>query len=198
MHELTRRGNYQKYLSRNPVQRFLIWYFHRWVNELLRAGGAATFLDVGCGEGFTVQRYLSAHSQYPVHGVDHDFPALVHARRTNPGAVFLQGDVGCLPFAAGSFDAVVCLEVLEHLPNPLPALLELRRVTSKYCLLSAPNEPLFSGANLLRGKNARRLGSDAEHVQKWSAAQFVRMIAGHFQVQRVVYPFPWVMVLCTK
>jgi len=198
MHELTRRGNYQKYLNRNPLQRFLIWYFHRWVNELLGASGATTFVDVGCGEGFTVQRFLSAHNQYLVHGVDRDFPALLGARRTNPGIVFLQGDVESLPFAAGSFDAVLCLEVLEHLADPIPALSELRRVTSKYCLLSVPNEPLFSAANFLRGKNARRLGSDAEHVQKWSARQFVRMIAAHFQVQRVVYPFPWVMILCTK
>jgi ubiquinone/menaquinone biosynthesis C-methylase UbiE len=196
--EVPRTGNYQKYASRNPMQRFLIWYFHRWVHEFLGTTGASSVLDVGCGEGFTITRLSGLNRKLPILGLDSHFPALVQASEANPGVVFCLGDAGCLPFASDSYEAVICLEVLEHLPDPCRALEELRRVTSRYCLISVPNEPFFRAANLLRGKNLRRLGNDPEHVHNWTARQFLEMINAHFALERVVYPFPWVMALCTK
>ncbi len=196
--ELTRRGNYQKYLSGNPLQRLLIWYFHRWVNRLLETTTATTILDVGCGEGFTIERLSRSANDRLIRGVDNDLHALLRARETNPRVVFYMGDVECLPFASDAFDVVLCLEVLEHLRDPLTALQELGRVTSKHCLISVPNEPFFMAANLLRGKNVRAWGNDPEHVRNWTATQFLRLVRRHFRVETVVYPFPWVMALCTK
>lgn len=43
--------------------------------------------------------------------------------------VDVVGDVMALPFADGAFDAVSCEEVLEHVPQPLRAARDLRRVT---------------------------------------------------------------------
>ncbi|TKJ28562.1 MAG: hypothetical protein CEE40_11375 [Chloroflexi bacterium B3_Chlor] len=56
--ECSRRGNLQKYQNRKLVQRFLIWCFHQRVGELVASTGAETVLDVGCGEGFTIERLL--------------------------------------------------------------------------------------------------------------------------------------------
>jgi SAM-dependent methyltransferase len=39
----------------------------------------------------------------------------------------IQGDAQSLPFEDGSFSAVVCLEVLEHLPDFKKAVLEIHR-----------------------------------------------------------------------
>ena len=197
-HTLSPRGNYQKYVNRNPTQRLLIWYFHRWVNRLVEISGATRLLDVGCGEGFTIERLIRVNDHLRIQGLDHHLPALVEATETNPGIIFFLGDITCLPFASDSFEAVLCLEVLEHLADPVPALEELGRVTSKYCLISVPNEPFFMGANLLRGKNVYAWGNDPEHLQKWTADRIVRMIREHFEVEKVVYPFPWVMALCRK
>jgi SAM-dependent methyltransferase len=47
-----------------------------------------------------------------------------------PGArlgVFTNVDLGAQPFADASFDLVVTQDVLEHLPEPLPALREIHR-----------------------------------------------------------------------
>jgi ubiquinone/menaquinone biosynthesis C-methylase UbiE len=194
----SRRGNLQKYLSRNPLQRFLIWYFHRRVGELVAASGASGILDVGCGEGFTIDRLLSTDGHLPIQGLDYDFRALLQAKEKHPHVVFQMGDIRRLPFAADRFELVLCLEVLEHLPDPPAALEELRRVSCRHCLISVPNEPFFMLANSLRGKNIRMWGNDPEHLHNWTARQFIHMMEDYFQVERVLYPFPWVLALCRK
>ncbi len=48
-----------------------------------------------------------------------------------------------LPAATGEFDAVLAIEVLEHLADPAPFLAELARVTRRHAIFSVPNlEPL--------------------------------------------------------
>jgi SAM-dependent methyltransferase len=39
----------------------------------------------------------------------------------------LQADASFLPFEAGAFDAIICSELLEHVPDPRPVLEEMRR-----------------------------------------------------------------------
>src|SRR5207244_2955754 len=53
-----------------------------------------------------------------------------------------RADVGePLPFGDGAFDCAVCLELLEHLPEPLGLLAEIRRVLKPAgrLVLSVPN-----------------------------------------------------------
>jgi ubiquinone/menaquinone biosynthesis C-methylase UbiE len=49
-----------------------------------------------------------------------------------------QADVEALPFPDKSFDYVLCLETLEHAPNPISALNELARVCRKKIHLTIP------------------------------------------------------------
>jgi SAM-dependent methyltransferase len=42
--------------------------------------------------------------------------------------VNVDGDIQALPFASGSVDGVLCIEVLEHLPKPQTAVDEIHRV----------------------------------------------------------------------
>ena len=51
-----------------------------------------------------------------LHGVDVSEEMLVHARRTVPEADFSWYDGGKLPFADQSFDVVVAVCVLHHIP----------------------------------------------------------------------------------
>lgn len=76
-------------------------------------------LDVGAGDG------LIAHVIGAV-GIEFDEIAVAFARQHDVDVV--QGDAGKLPYESKSFDTVFLGDVIEHLPDPLPALREAHRV----------------------------------------------------------------------
>ena len=207
-------GNLQKHLNPNPVQRYLLRRFHRQIASLLKATGAERVLDAGCGEGFVISYLLQRNDGLTITGIDCSPEAIEVAcqmvppvlsgacpepgRRVEGGVLFDVGDLREMPYSDDSFDLVMCLEVLEHLPDPHKGLRELRRVTSAHCLLSVPHEPFFRATNFLRGKHVPAWGRDPEHLQHWTARQFHRLVGQYFKIRRFVYSFPWMIVLGCK
>ena len=104
--------------------------------------------------------------------------------------------VQALPFADRSMDAVLCLEVLEHLERPQLALAELARVARHRVILSVPHEPYFRLGNLVRGKHLSGWGNHPEHVQHWNPATFQSFLQPTFAEVRVVEAFPWIVASC--
>ncbi|WOJ92530.1 methyltransferase domain-containing protein [Congregibacter variabilis] len=95
-------------------------------------------LDLGCGEGRHVIAACALDGVDAV-GVDLSLNDLATARErmqefrgdaAEDSALFLllAGDALRLPFADASFDAVICSEVLEHIPDYRSALTEIARV----------------------------------------------------------------------
>lgn len=72
-------------------------------------------LDLGCGCGVPVARDLAARGHRVV-GVDLSDVQIERARRLVPGARFVREDAAEVAFAPASFDLVVCLYMLIHLP----------------------------------------------------------------------------------
>ncbi|MCD4737696.1 MAG: class I SAM-dependent methyltransferase [Anaerolineae bacterium] len=192
-------GNLQKYQSSNPLQRFLIARFLRKVGSLVAALPVAEVLDVGCAESF-VSRYLAgvAGLRLSFAGVDIDAAALKRGQAVFPQMLRSFGNITALPFATEQFDLVLCTEVLEHLPEPLLGLRELRRVTRGYCLLSVPHEPWFRALNFLRGKHVRQGGNDPEHLQNWTGRRFAAFVSREFEVISAQRSLPWYIVLGKK
>lgn len=190
-------SNLRKHTSGNPLQRALLDRFHHAAAGLLDRAAPAPrrILDAGCGEGFAMRAVLGAHGAEVV-GLDGSPGALRVAATLNPGRRFAAGDLLDLPFPARSFDLVACMEVLEHLDDPAGGLAELRRVSARWLLLSVPHEPLFRGANFLRGKNLRALGNDPGHVNHWSARGFLRFANTQCRVAEWRTSFPWTIALC--
>jgi SAM-dependent methyltransferase len=72
-------------------------------------------LDIGCGCGLPVARCLTA-AGHRVTGVDISDVQIERARRLVPDTTFIRADAAQLHFPPGSFDAIVCLYTLIHMP----------------------------------------------------------------------------------
>jgi SAM-dependent methyltransferase len=179
------------------VVRRLVERFLRRVASLVEADRPGRILEVGCGEAVVLQYLAERVRSARFVGVELDPAALARGRARCPQVPLLQGDVYDLPFARGTYDLVICLEVLEHLAEPARALREIRRVSRAACLVSVPHEPFFRLGNLLRGKNVGRLGNPSDHVQHWGARDFGAFCAQHLAVRITTTSFPWLLVYGT-
>ncbi|HLP44001.1 MAG TPA: class I SAM-dependent methyltransferase [Candidatus Nanoarchaeia archaeon] len=190
--------NFKKHTSTKVLQRFLINRFFNTLLGELALIKPATILDVGCGEGFTLERLRKAGIGEKTIGVDFLERAIKIGKEVHPHLDLRQGNVYHLDFPDNSFDYVLCLEVLEHLEHPEKALAELRRVAKMGCIISVPREPLFRLANFVRGKNLSRWGNDIEHIQHWSSTAIARLVSGYFKVNQIRKPFPWTIIVGKK
>lgn len=92
-------------------------------------------LDVACGAGGLVAE-VAPHVERAI-GIDLSDGMLEIARSrwlstdSQPGNLeFLQGPSDALPFADGSFTALVCTTALHHFPDPQRSIEEMARVLS--------------------------------------------------------------------
>ena len=83
------------------------------LTEGLVAG--ARILDLGCGAGVPYTASLS--ERFAVTGVDISRGQLALARRLAPRATFLRADMSALTFKPASFDAIVALYSIIHVPR---------------------------------------------------------------------------------
>lgn len=109
-----------------PADALLVW---NWRARLWRRVEGPRVLDAGIGTGLNIEHYRTGLS---VTGIDRGKWVLERARRrAHKAAVdvtLVQGDVGEMPFADGSFDAVVTTFVFCSVVDPDRALGELWRV----------------------------------------------------------------------
>lgn len=80
-----------------------------------RIPAGSAVLDVGCGSGVPVARTLVA-AGHRVTGMDISEVQIRRAQERVPQAEFIRGDATTLTFDPASFDAVVCLYALIHIP----------------------------------------------------------------------------------
>lgn len=90
------------------------------------AAGRNRLLDAGCGKGKFLQKF--AQNDFAVTGIEPSELLLNVAVKNNPGFVLKKASVTEIPFPDNSFDFVVCIEVLEHIPDINMALREMARV----------------------------------------------------------------------
>jgi ubiquinone/menaquinone biosynthesis C-methylase UbiE len=103
--------------------------------EVARTALAATrgerILDVGCGPGFFCAELLEEVGEHGwVAGLDASPQMLALAKRRcakRENITFLQADATSLPVDDASFDAALCVQVLEYVSDYSKALAELHR-----------------------------------------------------------------------
>lgn len=109
---------------------------------------AGRVLNAGCGEGAYCPWLESRPGVTRIDNIDLDIPAGYAALHPDPRHHLQSGSLTALPYADASFDAALCTEVLEHIPDHEAAVAELARVMkpggtliASVPLLPAPFDP---------------------------------------------------------
>jgi len=133
-------------------------------------------LDIGCGTGETMSFIKALVKEVEVYGIDTSKIAVSYSKSRGHKKVYLAG-AGKLPFAANFFDAVVMLDVLEHIQDAKQALAEAKRVLKKrgVMIVSCPAmQILWSDHDANQGhvkryarKDLRKLAKDAGLKVEW-------------------------------
>lgn len=96
-------------------------------------------LDIGCGDGLLLSRLR----QVGISGQGVELSPKAISLCNQRGILAVHANIDCddLPFENGSFDLVVCSEVIEHLFDPDHLLMEINRVLalSGHLILTTPN-----------------------------------------------------------
>jgi SAM-dependent methyltransferase len=120
-------------------QRHVVVY--RRAAELVRG---KRVLDAGCGEGYGTS--MLAQAAATAKGVDLEAAVIRRAAARYANASFDAANLVALPYPDESFDAVVSLQVIEHIHTPQEFLAECARVLvpGGLLLVSTPNRLTFS------------------------------------------------------
>lgn len=126
-------------------------------------------LDAGCGDGLGT-RFLARVAREVV-GVDASARAIAACRATwRVGNLrFEQGDVATDAIPGGTYEVVVCLQLLEHLREPRGLLARLRQALDPggMLVLSTPNR-------------LRSVSENPFHVHEYTAPELAYLLKGSF------------------
>jgi len=158
-------------------------------------------LEIGCGSGDMLS-LLTKRGRIVV-GIDLALPMLHATGRTcrAPGIHLMQADACRLPFGGESFDAIVCMGVMEYVPHAIKLVAEIRRVLRPgghavvtlphgHCVPRRAGECLKRGLRRLTGRSAaENLGEQFHATSSVSAMlkeQGLRMEREAFCCPRVL------------
>lgn len=173
-------------LTRDETSRKYVQYSTRWVTGKFIAGvlqqlkktRPGTILDIGCGTGFVtdaVQKSAGAD----IVGCDRD-PVRLSFAKKQYGLETVLADINWLPFRPSSFDTVIAMEIIEHVPDKESALFEIGRVAKRTILITVPNDPVFMVANFLRGKNLMTFGNPPDHISHFTRRTLKAFLSSRF------------------
>ena len=151
----------ERYFGRSWTHVYYLWKLrHLMLGATVRrllgrlpTGGIRRVVDIGCGAGenlFEIYDICSGLPEVAWFGLDLNIRGVgLGASRSRFRVIergmdpihFLGGDALHLPFADACMDLIVSSEVLEHLPDPRPALVEMERILKPagYVFITTPN-----------------------------------------------------------
>lgn len=140
--------------------------YHRRLREVILAGESCqSLLDVGCGEKSPIH-FFTGEIPRTV-GVDAHGPSIETSRAAGVHSDYVQLDIRKIGerFEPRSFDCVVALDVIEHLPREegLRLLDDMERIAAKRVVVFTPNGLLF--------QPPEPGNPHQEHVSGWTAEE---------------------------
>jgi SAM-dependent methyltransferase len=141
--------------------------------ERYAGAGGGTLLEIGCGHGeFLVE---AAARGYRVRGVEVSPHATAAANQSLGGDVVMCGELEEAGLADAMFDVCVCMDVIEHVRNPVGLLRHMHRVLK-------PGGVLYLVTPAVDSRAARWLGSDwfefkVEHLHYFNRSTIRNVLA---------------------
>jgi 2-polyprenyl-3-methyl-5-hydroxy-6-metoxy-1,4-benzoquinol methylase len=138
-------------------------------------------LDLGSGVGYGASIIATAQSVNSLVALDISSRALAFGKGSYGETIsFVTGDAGALPFSKGSLDSVVCLEVIEHVPDAEMVLSEIARVLRPDGLL------IVSTPNKWATSPLQRRPINPYHVVEWYPSDFKKLVSRYFEVEEIL------------
>ena len=154
-------------------------------------------LDIGCGEGITLERLIKSYPDSDITGIDSELENIDICRKHRLPIQY--GTVYDLPIASASIDCVLFFEVIEHLDEPINALKEISRVLKPNgrIIFIFPNDVMFMISRIITGM-IKEAFYDSGHVRQWSPSKIRKVLKStgfRIHVQHSIPFFFWFMSL---
>lgn len=140
------------YKSKNPTRRWLHCSRREWISHALREARPPSHeraLEVGPGSGIYLPLLSSLYNE--VVGSDIEAAYLAHAesqRATLPNLTLVLDNICDTRLEPGSFDCILCTEVVEHIADSRAALKGMRRLLKPGGVLVLSTPQRFSPLEL--------------------------------------------------
>jgi len=165
--------------SMNPKNGMLKEHIARY--EFASEYSEGRVLDLGCGVGYGVEILLDLDDDLRIQqvtGVDWDQESVEYAREMYgyTKAVFVQGDIRQerLSDQLGSFDTIICYEVIEHLH-------EDDMVVRTIAKMLKPGGVLLISTPFGKGKG--KPCASPFHVHQYLETEFIELLEAYFNVK---------------
>ncbi|MCX5855202.1 MAG: methyltransferase domain-containing protein, partial [Deltaproteobacteria bacterium] len=121
-------------------------------------------LDVGCANGDSTAIMKRHNPSLDLTGLELTDWGYQEAVKSHADMTFIQGDAGKLPLPDQSFDTVVLDHIIEHANDPVPMIMEAKRVARKRVVIGIPIMHL----------------NDPDHKIAWRVDDFRNLLFGFF------------------
>lgn len=158
--------------------------------DLLKKGDDfnASLLEIGCGSGRIITSIWERNRNFRLTGLDRSKEQLRIAHHANQSkeVSFILGDGEQLPFKNETFDYVAIFDFLEHIPNPILAIREARRVLKQkgylYAFIPLEGQPysIYRISQRLMGVHFKEL--TCGHIQQFTLRELEQIVGQDFQI----------------
>jgi len=138
LYDKTKVGYYHEaMLKGKPVQRF--WHRAKFATASEMIDQNKEILDAACGPGSLF--YIMKKPMKKYIGMDLAESQVKYAKKIFPKASYVVGDIYKIPFKEKSFDYIVMLELIEHLPENEEVFKQTRKLLKSdgKLIISTPN-----------------------------------------------------------
>lgn len=128
----------------NPLIRLRETHRRRSFLKMITVSPDDVVADVGCEMGYLSSELIKKCRKIYCVDIDDNMLSKTRQRLNSDKAVFVQSDIRDIKLADDCVDVTIAAQVLEHIPNPIPGIKELVRITRPggKIYVSVPNERL--------------------------------------------------------